>query len=195
MTDQTPPPAESKRPHDPAFAPDDYTDTRKPGQWQTRWDAAARRRICMEAIYLALLLLGVAVLGLTEFFFDGICKKLLTVPDTRVPAFRMVFAAWSAGTVGGTLFATKWLYHSVAKFSWNADRLLWRLFTPHLSGTLAVAFVVIISSGLVNIFNKSDIRSSVPLALAVGFLVGYFSDSAVAKLTEVASTLFGETSR
>ena len=180
--------------HDPAFAPDDYTDGRPPGQWQSRW-ADARWRIWCEAGYLAALLLAVALLSFAEFFFDGISTHRLHIPPQRAAVFRMVFAAWASGTVGGTLFATKWLYHSVAKHSWNADRLLWRLFTPHLSGTLAVAFVVIINSGLINIFNKSDIRSSAPLALAVGFLVGYFSDSAVAKLTEVAATLFGETRR
>jgi hypothetical protein len=31
------------------------------------------------------------------------------------------------------------------------------------------------------------------LVVGLGFLVGYFSDSAIAKLTEIAETLFGTT--
>jgi hypothetical protein len=33
------------------------------------------------------------------------------------------------------------------------------------------------------------------MALSLGFIVGYFSDSATAKLTEIAETLFGSNRR
>ena len=96
------------------------------------------------------------------------------------------------GTLGGTLFAIKWLYHVVARELWNMDRRLWRLFTPHISGGLAFAVTVLISSGIMRIFD-AHATASHSVVVAVAFLVGYFSDSAVAKLTDIADTLFGTT--
>lgn len=98
--------------------------------------------------------------------------------------------SWLGGTLGGTLFAIKWLYHSVAKWKWNEDRKLWRYFTPPISGALAFIVVLLISSGVLKIFDQNAMRSP-SLSLAIGFMVGYFSDSAIAKLSEVAQTLFG----
>ena len=98
--------------------------------------------------------------------------------------------AWIGGTLGGTLFTIKWLYHVVARQLWNLDRRLWRLFTPHISGGLAFAVIALVSSGMMKIFNaKATHTPSVVVGMA--FLVGYFSDNAVAKLTEIANTLFG----
>jgi hypothetical protein len=98
--------------------------------------------------------------------------------------------AWLGGTLGGTLFDVKWLYHSVARQLWHLDRRLWRLFTPHISGGLAFAMVALIGSGLVRIFDSRAVNS-LSSVVGISFLVGYFSDSAIAKLTEVAETLFG----
>jgi hypothetical protein len=98
--------------------------------------------------------------------------------------------AWCAGTLGGVLFALKWLYHVVARGWWHLDRRLWRWFTPHISGGLAFCMLALISSGGVRIFNQNATRS-MSLVVGFSFLVGYFSDSAIAKLTEVAETLFG----
>jgi hypothetical protein len=98
--------------------------------------------------------------------------------------------AWLGGTLGGTLFSIKWLYHVVAKQLWHLDRRLWRLFTPHLSGGLAFAVFTMVSSGILSIFNTTA-TSSPSLIVGSSFLVGYFSDNATAKLHEVAVTLFG----
>ena len=100
--------------------------------------------------------------------------------------------AWLAGTFGGTLFAIKWLYHSVAKKMWHEDRRLWRLFTPHLSGGLGAAFLVLAASGVISVIDKTRLDSDFSV-LGLGFIVGYFSDSASGKLAEVAETLFGST--
>jgi hypothetical protein len=98
--------------------------------------------------------------------------------------------SWGAGTLGGTLFAIKWLYHTVARQLWHMDRRLWRLFTPHISGGLAFGVTALIASGVIRIFDKNA-TNSYALLVGFGFLVGYFSDSAIAKLSEVADTLFG----
>ena len=57
---------------------------------------------------------------------------------------------------------------------------------PHISGALAFAFLVLISSGILTIFNLEPGNESLTVPIAVGFIVGYFSDTATAKLKEVA---------
>jgi len=64
------------------------------------------------------------------------------------------------------------------------------MLTPHISGGHAFAMVVVMSSGLLRIFDAQELARP-PVVVAVGFLVGYFSDSAIGKLTEIAQTLFG----
>jgi len=100
--------------------------------------------------------------------------------------------AWLGGTLGGLLFAMKWLYHGVAKQIWNLDRSLWRYLTPHISGGLAFAVAVTFAS---IIASEQGALISGTKAVAMGFLVGFFSDNAVAKLSEVAETLLGPTRR
>ena len=92
--------------------------------------------------------------------------------------------------MGGTIFAIKWLYHSVARGIWHEDRRLWRLWTPWISLGLAFVFWALMSSGLLKIFNPAAMSSELT-TLSLGFLIGYFSDAATAKLAEVANTLFG----
>jgi hypothetical protein len=182
---------------EPSFAPADLTDGRRPGDWMTRYkardsqnDGQAQSAIRFEAIYLACLLY---VVPLALFIiWHGYAQHWLRIDVRSYPLFKRYAYAWLGGLLGGTLFDIKWLYHSVAKDMWNLDRRLWRLFAPHLSAGLAFAVVGLISSGILQIFDQQAIGSP-PVALTMGFLVGYFSDSATAKLTELAETLFGKT--
>ena len=119
---------------------------------------------------------------------DSVGKKVSSLTS------RQVLFAWLGGILGGTLYAIKWLYHVVAKNLWNSDRRLWRLFTPHVSGGLATVFIILLGSGLVTIVDP-DAMASIWVCFGMSFLIGYFSDNATAKLTEVAETLFGRTDR
>jgi hypothetical protein len=98
-----------------------------------------------------------------------------------------------SGVCGGTVFALKWLYHSVAKDLWHRDRILWRLLVPILSGTLAAFLAFMIASGIVPFFNKNAF-SSFYLAAGFGFFVGLFSDNALAALNRLAIRTFGNVS-
>jgi hypothetical protein len=104
----------------------------------------------------------------------------------------LLVVAFSSGVLGGTCFDIKWLYHSVAKQIWNADRLLWRLLTPVISGVLATAIVLLVVSGLLGLFDPAIVENYTA-TISISFLVGYFSDTALAKLAEVAETIFGAT--
>ena len=178
-------PLETNTNVDPAYAPANPTDGRKPGSWKTRYPLEANKKINIEALYVGLLLIFVPMLILLihQDFFGYI--KI-------IPVIKKYSYAWLGGTLGGILFSIKWLYHSVAKDLWNADRWLWRTFTPHISGALAFSFIILISSGIINIFSPEALNKG-SAVYGLSFLIGYFSDSAVAKLNEVANTIFGST--
>jgi len=173
----------------PGFAPSDITDSRKSLDWESRYPTPAWKQIFVEAAYLGLCLCISPLVLLAIFCHRP--QAFWGVFDSRTQTALIRYGlAWSGGALGGTLFAVKWLYHVVAHGYWNRDRLLWRLFTPHISGGLAFAVIALVSSGLFRIFDAAAAsRNSTVVGLA--FLVGYFSDSAVAKLTEIANTLFG----
>lgn len=186
------------------FAPVDYTDGRSPLDWATKYPSEAQKRIRLEAAYVVgifiVFLIGVFIL----LYFATIAESKivgdeanpsdgdLTNPTNR--CFLGYVCAWVAGTVGGSLFGLKWMYHSVAKGLWHEDRRLWRILTPHVSGAVSLFTMLLISSGLLQIFDARLIERH-GAVLGFGFLVGYFSDKALAKLAETADTLFGVTKR
>ena len=174
----------------PDFAPFDIKDGRKLGEWKSKYSSEALTGIKYEAIYLVVLLFGCPLMMLLLFL--GLPKIWLGVDDVIYKSIVKYGLAWLGGTLGGTLFDLKWLYHSVARRIWHEDRRLWRLLTPHISGGLSFIVIALISSGLIRIFDSKAIESRA-LVVGMAFLVGYFSDSAVAKLAEVAETLFGST--
>ncbi len=173
------------------FSPADFTDGRKPGDWKSRYpDVVAEKAIRFEQWYLALHL-AMGILFVAIVYSSERPKACVAEGGGPISLqWQHLLLAWSAGLLGGTLFAIKWLYHSVAKWNWNADRFLWRWFTPHVSAVLAAAFVILGGSGILAIFDARAFQS-IDLCFGLAFLVGYFSDSAIAKLTEIAETLFG----
>lgn len=173
----------------PAFGQADPTDGRDRYEWKSRYnDPIAQRGIRWEAIYLGILLFGFP--AVMAVFWLRYPEHLLHLDDQRyAPITKYVFA-WASGSLGGVLFDVKWLYHSVARGFWHQDRRLWRVFTPHISGGLSFFVLALVASGGLRIFDRAA-TDSLALVIGLGFLVGYFSDSAIAKLTEVAETLFG----
>ena len=150
----------NKRGQDAAsgFAPFDPTDSRQRLEWKTKYcDPEAQRRIYREAIYLALHLFAAPLLMLILWIEAP--KAWLRLSDAKYQAVLRYGLAWLSGVLGGTLFDIKWLYHTVAKQLWHADRLLWRLFTPHISGGLAFAIIALISSGMFRLFDRSAAES------------------------------------
>lgn len=168
---------------------DDATDGRDRGEWQSKYtDPVARRWIRIESAYLAILFMAAPSAMLVLWL--GYPQHWLQLSDQKYRTLVLWGLAWIAGTFGGTLFDIKWLYRSVARQFWHLDRRPWRFFTPHISGGLAFAVIALISSGLVRVFDSHAIESP-SLVLGVAFLAGYFADSTLAKLAEIADTLFG----
>ncbi|HET6145575.1 MAG TPA: hypothetical protein VFE02_18880 [Candidatus Acidoferrales bacterium] len=173
----------------PPFGQSDPTDGREPLDWRTKYsDPSAKRGILVETVYVGGLLLFVPIAMLVLWLEYP--KNWLHLNDQKYAIVLRYGFAWLSGVLGGTLYDTKWLYHSVARQTWHMDRRIWRLFTPHISGGLAFAVVALIASGLVQVFDARAVESYQKV-VGVAFLVGYFSDSAIAKLSEIAETLFG----
>jgi hypothetical protein len=170
------------------FAPEDLTDGRRPGEWQSRYEPEAWKFIRREAAYLVVFMVMALVMILLVWLRRPQSLLHLSAADTRVFS-RYAFAGLS-GALGGVLFAMKWLYHTVAKQEWHLDRRPWRYLTPLISGGLAFFTVAIVQS--VSAFDPAVVSTNARTT-AFGFLIGFFSDNALAKLAEIAETLLGRT--
>jgi len=175
---------------DPGFAPRDYSDSRLPGEWKSIYPEEARTEIRKEVGYLCFLLVVISLGILLAWLrlLHAFCK----VDPRAAHTFSIYIIGTLAGALGGTLFSAKWLYHSIAKRLWHLDRRLWRVSTPLISGGLAFAVLLMVNSRLFGVFDP-NLTSSLSRSAAVGFLVGFFSDNTVAKLAEVAESIFGTT--
>lgn len=183
----------SEKMEEPGFAPAEPTDGRKLGDWQTRYsDPVAKRGIRKEALYLGFWL-AFTLIGLVLIVL-GMPQQWLGLSEEFLHYFNLSVGAWLAGTLGGTLCAIKWLYHTVARNIWNIDRRLWRIFTPHISGALSFVVIFVVSSGLFGFFNPSAV-DNLSFVIALGFLTGYVSDKAAGKLVEIATSIFGKTEK
>lgn len=169
---------------------DDVLKEREEGEWQSAYPPEAQSKYWREAKYLFSHLVFFLLLSGAAWWFPKVSSP--GIDSESLIVFQQYVLAWSGGTLGGTAFSLKWLYHAVAKKRWHEDRRIWRLCTPHLSGLFAVAFFALLESGLLNIVVE---KPSYAFAFAFGFIVGYFSDRAAAKLRDIAHSLFGEPKR
>lgn len=176
---------------------DDLQDHRRRGEWRTRYDRGAWLQIAIEFSYLFLILV-VAAVGLTWIGYyvappspeDARSLPLFNLAYPRDRSFLLWAGVGLSGIAGGASFALKWLYHSVAKWSWNRDRILWRLVVPPLSGTLAVFVGLMISSEVVSFLNAKFFDNFYG-AIGAGYFIGYFSDNVLAALQNTAGKWFG----
>lgn len=173
----------------------ELTDGREPGNFATRYPLWAWLQIGLEFVFLLVVLTAVSVSLLTIGKAVGAKPALpqdiafgLKYPTDRT--FLLWVSIALSGTAGGTAFALKWLYHSVAKWTWNRDRILWRFIVPPLSGVFAVFVAFMVSAEIVPFLNAKAFDNFYR-ALGAGFLLGYFSDNVLAALQNLAVKWFG----
>ena len=182
-----------------AVETDNRLDHRQPGQWASRYGSSAWVQIVIEFAYLVLMLLTCTV-GLIWIGYhvapsspDNHQSMALFGIDFTYPKDRR-FLLWMSigfsGMIGGSCFALKWLYHSVAKGMWNRDRVLWRLIVPILSESVAVFVSMLVASGILSLVDSRFI-SNFYGACGLGWLIGYFSDNVLASLQKLAHKWFG----
>lgn len=174
----------------------DLTDGRNDGDWRSRYSKAAWAQIALELLYLVtLILLGIAFLldsiahtppqmAKPGFVYSGIVRLHISDEYSRWIALAI------AGLLGGTVFDLKWLYHSVAKGLWNCDRVLWRLIVPFNSSMVSLFTGFLFASGVIP-FLRNESFEEIYTILGFGFVFGYFSDSILAALQNLARHIFG----
>lgn len=172
------------------FAPGEPTDGRLEGDYKSRYVKTQWRQILAEAVYLlaAFTVSSLILLWTGPSVATPVDAEILD--QTEWGSARPFTLAFFGGALGGTLFALKWLYHSVAKGIWNPDRILWRLFAPILSAGAATTFVILSASGVLPFFGR-ELASSPAGATGIGILVGFFSDRAFSLFENTIQSLFG----
>lgn len=167
-------------------------DHRAEGHWESRWNNAARVGIRIDAAYVGVVFFLTLVMLLLTW--RGTTYELLAYGCTSCSPtkFNQYAFFFIGGVLGGTMFGLKYLYKVVARGYWNIDRRLWRIFSPFLSGGSALAIGGLLDSGMLGLSIKS---SSTSFYFSLGFISGYFADSALAKMQEIADTVFGSSAR
>lgn len=178
--------AHGKHPRtEPNAGAGDPTDGRKPYEWTTRYPPEAVFHIRLEAAYLFLLfitsylLLFAAWKGWVSYFVQ------LTPEESMTLKKYMYYSA--AGLLGGVTFGIKYFYRVVARGYWHLDRRIWRLKSPLLAMTLAFIMGAMIDASWLT--SKGSVSGAT--IVSTGFIVGYFTDQAVAKMYEIANVVFG----
>lgn len=168
------------------------TDGRPHLDWGSKYERDALVQIRLDAAYIAVLMaVAFAAIFLT---WNGTTYEVLVRECTACS--RVTFNKYTyyflGGFLGGVLFGVKYLYKVVARGYWNMDRRLWRLYSPFLSGGLALVVGALIDSGVLGLTSKV---ASGAACFSYGFITGYFADRAIDKMQEVAETLFGAPGR
>ena len=183
---------EAKKPN---WNPGDPTDGRKKYECESAYALGCRFQIFAEALYLTALMLVAAYLviwyisgDMQLIFFEGSTTRL-SRPVRDLLAFPI------AGLMGGTMFGLKWQYRVSARGWWHKDRRIWRLCSPWLSAALAMMVGVAIDGGLLGLSFSQNAANPTSTLLSVGFVTGYFADSALAKLQDIAAVVFGTSPR
>jgi len=162
-------------------------DGREIGNWESRWPPKAKKIIYYEAFYVGIIF--VITLFLIVLTWRGVVFDILSNGDrgSSHVKFNQFVYFFLGGTLGGILFGMKYLYKVVASGLWNEDRKLWRIFSPFISGALALIIGALLDSGIMGISIKA---SSSTAYFSIGFITGYFADSALAKMQEISEIIF-----
>jgi hypothetical protein len=162
-------------------------DERRRFEWRSRYPSEAWKRITIESVYAIFVFLGsLAMIFLT---WRGTLNEWVGCDQCSVETLRRHAYVFASGVLGGSLFGLKYLYKVVARGWWNVDRIVWRLFSPWLAGGVAFGVGALVEAGLFGFAIGPG--SSGSSFVSLGFIAGYFADSASRKMQEIADTLFG----
>ncbi|HPH05801.1 MAG TPA: hypothetical protein PL131_08010 [Methylotenera sp.] len=175
----------------PGWNAADPTDGRAKYDYKSRYPLCIRVQMFSEALYLLVILI-ISTYHLVWMFGDSLpfWQTQLTFTELNRDLQKM-FAFFTAGAIGGTMFGLKYLHHVAGKGLWNEDRRIWRIFTPFLTALLAAMFGIIVDGGFIHLSTQVDGKPPYSSYVSIGFFTGYFADTALAKLQEIATFIFG----
>lgn len=164
----------------------DETDGRRRYQWNSGYPFEAKIQIWCETAWVAVVL-AVSLFGI-YLTWNGVLLDRLGCSTCSSPTLSRYAYFFFSGMLGSILFGGKYLYHVVARGYWHQDRRLWRLLSPFLSASLAVAVAAAVDSGILGLSFRAGSHAA---CVAMGFFSGYFADKALAKMSEIADVVFG----
>lgn len=168
----------------------DPTDGKDKYEFASGYPFTCRIEIFIEAIYLVGLMLLAAYL-IVWYVAGSFNLVVLGISSGDMPkALHQLIAFPITGLMGGTMFGLKWQYRVAARGWWHRDRRVWRLCSPWLSAALAMMIGIAIDGGLLGLSFSHDAANATSTLLSIGFITGYFADSALAKLQDIASVVF-----
>lgn len=195
-SDAGPPTGESAVPPvaDAGVILNEDTDGRERWAPASKYPAAARKQQRWEGAYL-LAIIGVSLSGAIAWA-AGLAQQLCAWASIDERAGEII-AQWLllafSGLLGGTVYGAKWLYHAVAKGLWHEDRRLWRFLSPWISMGAAFGVGALLQAGVLRAAPPAAATWDPNYLIAIGFLIGYLADKALAKMKDVTEVLFGET--
>ncbi len=142
-----------------------------------------RAKINLLGVYL------LSILGL--FIFLGV-KFYLNQPEDKLILSLIIIAC--SGGIGGTLYAIRGFYQSLAKGIFNFDNWAWwYIFRPLMSAVIGV-FVSFLIIGGILVIGSGGLNYSRGLMFysAIAFLAGFSFTQFANKLEEIASTIFAK---
>lgn len=174
----------------PSAVSDDHlnTDDRGLYVWESGYPEPARKEIRFDAWIVGTVMAVTLVLLLLTWRGDLYGWLAVGCETCQRSQFDRYAYFYLGGQLGGILFGVKYLYKVVARGRWSVDRRLWRFFSPFLSGGLALAIAALTESGVLGLTTRSSGGSAF---FSIGFIAGYFADNALAKMQEIAETVFG----
>ena len=164
------------------------TDDRGLYVWESGYPEPARKEIRFDAWIVGTVMAATLVLLLLTWRGDLYGWLAAGCETCQRSQFDRYAYFYLGGQLGGILFGVKYLYKVVARGRWSVDRRLWRFFSPFLSGGLALAIAALTESGVLGLTTRSSGGSAF---FSIGFIAGYFADNALAKMQEIAETVFG----
>ena len=174
----------------------DLDDGREQGDWVSRYGIYPWVQITLELLYLLTLLVFCVSVIVDAVSYHADTNKVTGIVYSNIIGMRFTqdIAKWIAlglvGMIGGVVFDLKWLYHSVAKGMWHRDRILWRLIVPINSAMVSVFTGLLFASGAIP-FLKNETFDNLFTLLGFGFVFGYFSDSILGAMQNLARRIFG----
>ncbi len=172
----------------PKMSTDEW-DGRKPFEWNSKYPKEARiEQYCEAAFLFALYILSLFMLFAT--WKGWICTWLSTSGPQAVSLKKYLYFC-AAGMLGGIIFGMKFFYRIVARGGWHQDRRFWRLKSPFIALVISMIIGTMIDS---NVMTTTKPINGAGIVW-VGFLAGYFADDAVGKMAEVASVVFGKSTK
>lgn len=178
------------------WSPSDPTDGRSNLDFKSRYPIAIRFQIIVEAIYLLVLILS--GFNLVFWIYSGDSPSYLTSLNFNDlnEQLRNLVTFPIAGLIGGSMFGLKYLYRVAARGWWHEDRRIWRICSPWLSASLATMVGIMVDGGLLGLsYSQGTSINPYATLLSFGFITGYFADSALAKMQEIANVVFGSSPR